>query len=265
MKRITDKELLASIRYGGPALEAALKAWITDPDWNRSLAEWLVRLGVNPVKTGMALADAALIELVSEVRRGIFPAVSPLKPFLLDRITLLWQQQLKADPLARQEVMETISSDPSLKIRIFRRLRNLGCDEQGRTDYYQQGFVQLERILREGKYQGGDVKGLFFRICENLRRNDRRKRREELPGELPDREVSDLEHRLDMQERRSLIRNWLGQVGEKCRKTLQMWNDGFTMKDIAEAIPYKDEGEAAVARHRCLKKIYQLIDERLWT
>ncbi|MFK7774902.1 MAG: hypothetical protein AB8F94_22365 [Saprospiraceae bacterium] len=65
-------------------------------------------------------------------------------------------------------------------------------------------------------------------------------------------------------EQKKLLENWLSQLGEKCRQTLQLWNDGFSMKEISEKAGHENAAKAALARFRCMEKLQNLIDFQSW-
>jgi len=124
----------------------------------------------------------------------------------------------------------------------------------------------LERLLKGNSYHGGDVKGFFRSLCINLKLNERRITKPDLPGESHHLDKHD--HSMEMQmvknEQKKLLQNWLSQLGEKCRQTLQMWNDGFSMKEIAEKVGHENAAKAALARFRCMGKLQDLIDFQSW-
>ena len=50
----------------------------------------------------------------------------------------------------------------------------------------------------------------------------------------------------------------LKEIGENCRKMLLQWANGFSDKEIAEAMAYKTADVVKTTRLRCLEKLKQL-------
>ncbi|MFT6321822.1 MAG: RNA polymerase sigma factor (sigma-70 family) [Granulosicoccus sp.] len=187
--------------------------------------------------------------------------------FFIAEIKKRWSEQLRIDDALRQQVMNFIAKDETdLKRRIVGKMKSLGHTNSEAEDIYQQGFIQLERLLKGNSYHGGDVKGFFRSLCINLKLNERRITKPDLPGESHHLDKHD--HSMEMQmvknEQKKLLENWLSQLGEKCRQTLQLWNDGFSMKEIAEKADHENAAKAALARFRCMGKLQELIDFQSW-
>lgn len=210
--------------------------------------------------------------LIGKIRTAIFFDENENKEktiieFFIDKIKKRWSEQLRLDETLRQQVMNFIAKDDTdLQRRIVGKMKSLGHTNSEAEDIYQQGFIQLERLLKGNSYHGGDVKGFFRSLCINLKLNERRITKPDLPGESHHLDKHD--HSMEMQmvknEQKKLLQNWLSQLGEKCRQTLQMWNDGFSMKEIAEKVGHENAAKAALARFRCMGKLQDLIDFQSW-
>ena len=55
-----------------------------------------------------------------------------------------------------------------------------------------------------------------------------------------------------------LLRQRLTQVGESCQKMLMLWAEGYSDKEIAQALEYKTADVVKTSRMRCLEKLKQL-------
>lgn len=51
------------------------------------------------------------------------------------------------------------------------------------------------------------------------------------------------------------IKEHLQQIGEKCKEILLLFEDGYTDKEIAEAVSYNNAAVAKTTRLRCLEKL----------
>jgi len=255
----TEKKLIQAIRAGGSEMDIELKRYVLDRDLNETVHSKMERMGGGQKDADLLFEDA-VVQLCKLIRNDKFSNYASLKDFIFEHISLNWAEKLFSFEKLRNSVLEKIAKDVLLKQRIEVKMRKLGCQAVECEDYYQQGFVKMNEIFSKKKYKGGDVKALFFRVCEHIRLNDLRKSKEELPEILPERPTSEMIDSLERKEKRELLETWLSKIGEKCRTTLRLWNEGFSMKEIAEQVPYKDFKEAAVAKYRCMKKLYSLIE-----
>ena len=225
--------------------------------------------GINSFERKGEKISAPLIE---NIRTAIFYDENEKKEktiveFFIAKIKKGWSEQLRINTSLRQQVMSFIAKDETdLKRRIVGKMKSLGHTNSEAEDIYQQGFIQLERLLKGNSYHGGDVKGFFRSLCINLKLNERRITKPDLPGESHHLDKHD--HSMEMQmvknEQKKLLEKWLSQLGEKCRQTLQLWNDGFSMKEIAEKAGHENAAKAALARFRCMGKLQELIDFQSW-
>jgi RNA polymerase sigma factor (sigma-70 family) len=55
-----------------------------------------------------------------------------------------------------------------------------------------------------------------------------------------------------------MLRQKLNQVGDNCRQMLLLWAEGYSDKEIAEAMEYKTSDVVKTSRLRCLEKLKQL-------
>ncbi|MFK7774903.1 MAG: hypothetical protein AB8F94_22370 [Saprospiraceae bacterium] len=105
--------------------------------------------------------------LIGKIRTAIFfdeneNKENSIVEFFIDKIKKGWSDQLRMDTTLRQQVMNFIAKDKTdLKSRIVGKMKSLGHTNSEAEDIYQQGFIQLERLLKGNSYHGGDVKGFF--------------------------------------------------------------------------------------------------------
>ncbi len=73
-------------------------------------------------------------------------------------------------------------------------------------------------------------------------------------GQLPDNAKIIIEKLIDKQKMIA-VKQFLGEIGEKCRQILLLFQDGYSDKEIAEQLSYNSPSVAKVTRLRCLEKI----------
>lgn len=76
----------------------------------------------------------------------------------------------------------------------------------------------------------------------------------ELLGQLPDSARIVVEKLIDNQKLLAL-KQYLSEIGEKCKQILLLFQDGYSDKEIAEQLAYNSASVAKVTRLRCLEKI----------
>jgi len=258
-----DKNLIDAIFRGGQYRQQALRCLVKDKRLNQEVWESVQKMGGAESDT-FSLIDDALIALTRAIAGDKFPSGKDVRAYILEKVKGIWSIRLGTEQGLRTQVMEYVSKDTTLKKRVLIKMNRLKCGQDEAEDYYNQGFVKMNEVFLKKKYKGGDVKGFFFRICENLRLNDLKKIKPVFPEDLPDAPDREMEKQLQYNEQKALLLKWIAQLSEKCRRTLILFNDGYSMQEIAAAIPYKDHLEAAVAKLRCLKKMMDLVDYRLW-
>lgn len=73
-------------------------------------------------------------------------------------------------------------------------------------------------------------------------------------GQLPDNAKLVVEKLIDKQ-RMMAVKQFLEEIGEKCKQILLLFQDGYSDKEIAEQLAYNSPSVAKVTRLRCLERI----------
>jgi RNA polymerase sigma factor (sigma-70 family) len=73
-------------------------------------------------------------------------------------------------------------------------------------------------------------------------------------GQLPDTAKIIVEKLIDKQ-RMTAVKQFLEEIGEKCKQILLLFQDGYSDKEIAEQLAYNSPSVAKVTRLRCLDRI----------
>ncbi len=262
-----DSQLLTDLQAGGKNQDEALKQLVQDAKFRDLITRRTAMMGGDAEDAHRLLEDA-IVRLIRQIRQDRRPAAESesVRQILLNLVQQRWLYQLATQEDTRRKAMDHVSRDADLKSRIFYQLRKLSCTEDEAQDYYQQGFQVMYDKLKEGKYRGGDIKGFFSTICINERRNAIRKRQPVSLEEQPvvfDPPSWETERAIETQFERTLLEGWLAQLSDKCRKTLQMWNDGYSMKEIAAEADYQDHLQAAQGRLRCFKRLMDLVGDEI--
>ncbi len=134
-------------------------------------------------------------------------------------------------------------------------------------DILQEAMRSLILGIRSGKFRGeGSIQAYVFSICRNLWYKRFQKIQREQDGEmLPAQEAEDAispEAILLDAEQQERIRQVLSQTGSKCLQVLELWQMGYSMREIAEQTGYKGEHVARKKKAQCFRKLLDLLDEQ---
>ena len=123
---------------------------------------------------------------------------------------------------------------------LFRYLARFSGDAEIAQDAVQETFL---RIQERPPGHDSNVRAWLFAVATNVVRDTARRRArrqallEERPGHVPLADApADPASAVELEQRRSLVRQALAQLSERERTTLLMREEGFTHREIAEAV-----------------------------
>lgn len=147
----------------------------------------------------------------------------------------------------------------------FRAIRNMGGGIQDAEDAIQEAVIVLDEHVRAGKFQGAStLKNYFIGICRgrwhsNLRSVQRLEWSEEpLPAQSAD--DTDPETMLLENEQKTVLRDALGQMDERCRELLSLYKLAYTMDEIADNLGLGNANNARQRIHQCRQKLAKMIE-----
>lgn len=136
---------------------------------------------------------------------------------------------------------------------------------------YSDALLSAIRNIVTGKFDGSStLKTYLFRIFSNkcidlVRKNSinkstvhRTMQVPELLAQLPDKAKSAIESLIHRNKMEALRAN-LQKLGEKCREILLLFEDGFSDRQIAEAMDYHNAAVVKTTRLRCIEKLRELM------
>jgi len=167
--------------------------------------------------------------------------------------------------VGRKEALTMLYTDAELKKLIFAFLLKKGaCSGECETifcdslvAFVQKGgtanFVYPDKL---GSYLIGIAKFLFYRIKRLEKKEERLEHREK------DQWVDSPEITLLGKEKRQQVLFLLNVLDEACRKTIHLWAQDFSMKEIAEKLGYKTAAVVRKKKHLCLKKLMNILKDK---
>jgi DNA-directed RNA polymerase specialized sigma24 family protein len=77
--------------------------------------------------------------------------------------------------------------------------------------------------------------------------------------EEPDFETPEVTFRSE--ERKGLLSHLLDQLGDQCRKVLEMWKLSYSMAEIADTLQLSSEANARKIKYRCHMALMEYLDK----
>jgi len=142
-------------------------------------------------------------------------------------------------------------------------LKRKGSKEDA-EDIFQDGIRFLIMQVRTNKYTGsGELGGYLFGICKNLwfKRFKRISREEDLSQVDTEAQADESNPELYMVEkdRSEQIKQFMSVLSPACIQVLQLWQLGYSMREIAVEMNYKTEGVVRKKKHLCVKKLMETL------
>ena len=133
---------------------------------------------------------------------------------------------------------------------------------------YADAVLSLIKHVRAGSFRGDSKLSTYlFQIfqhkCVDLfRKHTSQKNKAEWVYELPhvSDPIRDALGKLIDEEQVSRLKTLLHKLGEKCKRLLLYWGEGYSMEEIASILQFRDAGSAKSRKYKCLqglKKLYQ--------
>ncbi|MEL7531674.1 MAG: sigma-70 family RNA polymerase sigma factor [Bacteroidota bacterium] len=152
--------------------------------------------------------------------------------------------------------------------KIWGFVRSRGGEKEDAEDIFQDGIRVLILNIRQDKYSfSGRVEQYLVGICRNLwfgrfREKEKQALIRERQADSEDGWEVDPEQSLISEEQKAKLEALLGQLPEACREVLELWQMGYSMKEIAAQTGYKNEGVARKKKHQCMAKLMAFLAEK---
>ena len=172
---------------------------------------------------------------------------------------------IKRGGIARQKAIALLYSNETLKKQVISHVTNNSGNIDDGVDMFHEGIIVLDRNVRNNKFRGeGSLNGYLFKTCNFLWKNQLRKMKKvEYTSDVMTMDKPDLINpeviSIDA-ERKALLQNVLGMLGEKCQKILELWKLSYSMDEIAKAADLKDGETARKRKYKCYQKLLGLLE-----
>lgn len=174
---------------------------------------------------------------------------------------------IKKGGAGRQQAIRYIYDKAVLRQKVIHFVRqNQGNEEDG-SDMFHEGIIVLDRNIREDKFRAeSSLEGYLYSICRFLWQNQRRKKaRVELkddPSQMDQIETTTPETHLITDEKKHLLQRAMEQLGERCKRILELWQLSYSMEEIAAEMNFSSAQMARKNKYRCQQSLMQFFKEQ---
>ncbi|MBK6931948.1 MAG: sigma-70 family RNA polymerase sigma factor [Saprospirales bacterium] len=164
---------------------------------------------------------------------------------------------------AREEALKRIYLLPGLRETVIRHVLEHGGSRQDAQDIFQETLVLFDRNLREGRFEGKSALRTYFVAIAKWRWVTVRRQHGRYTNLAPaqyDAEVDSPEAETIRSEYRELFQEALGQIGERCRELLQLYQLEYSMEEIAQRMQYGNADVAKKEAYRCRMRFRELLE-----
>ncbi|MBK8195479.1 MAG: RNA polymerase sigma factor [Lewinellaceae bacterium] len=165
---------------------------------------------------------------------------------------------------ARENALRHLYLLPGLRETVHRFVLDNGGNRSDAQDMFQEALVLFDRNLREGRFEGKSaLKTYFVAIAKwrwvTIRRQQGRF--QELSPAQYDGEVESPEAETLRVEHRELLANAMGQIGDRCRELLRLYQLEYAMEEIAQQMGYSGADVAKKEAYRCRMKLREYLEK----
>lgn len=164
----------------------------------------------------------------------------------------------------REAALQAIYQRPGLRETVIRIVLEQGGHRDDALDIFQETLVLFDRNLREGRFEGRSTLATYFVGIAKWRWLTVRRQRgrfTELSPEHHEGLVESPEHEALREEHRGWLEAALGQLGERCRQLLRLYQLEYSMEEIARTMQYANADVAKKEAYRCRLRFRELVDQ----
>ncbi|MEO6036830.1 MAG: sigma-70 family RNA polymerase sigma factor, partial [Saprospiraceae bacterium] len=164
----------------------------------------------------------------------------------------------------REAALQAIYQRPGLRETVIRLVLDQGGSRDDALDVFQETLLLFDRNLREGRFEGRSALSTYFVGIAKWRWLTARRQKgrfTELSPEQHEGLVESPEHEVLRGEHRDWLEAALGQLGERCRQLLRLYQLDYSMEEIAQTMQYANSDVAKKEAYRCRVRFRALVDQ----
>jgi len=148
-------------------------------------------------------------------------------------------------------------------------VKNNSGSQQDAEDIFQEVVVNFIGLVQKDKFRGeSGIKTFLFSMTKHSWLNELKKRGRSEARELKyekarDKEAADVSQVMSEREEKNQLMNLVEQLGDTCKKILVLfYYENRSMKEILSSLEYENEQVVRNKKHKCLKKLEQMITSK---
>ena len=142
---------------------------------------------------------------------------------------------------------------------IGKMVRSIGGSREDVHDISANGMLVLMEKLKRGEEIRSNLRGLLYRICQNLGRALMRKRGREVPLEDNVPEEAYQGPYWDVNLKDALDRA-MAKLKERCSKALNLWSNAVDYEEIADRMGFETKESAWNLVSKCRKRLREAVE-----
>ena len=266
-KRYLNRNIVKDILAGGEERDQTLKYLLLSSGYSEIVYRIVKEEGGGEKEKAEDVFEDCLITLDRKIRRYEIKEDDSLTGYFEEEAKHIWSEKLQQEKITRDKVLKWVNEDNKLRQQIYQAIMKNSGKSEDAEDCYQNGIILLDSKLKEGKYNGGAMKGFFYQLCFNLWRNELKRSK---PQPIDNNELNkpvtkeDPARVLEKKELALLLNHLFEKLGESCKKMMQLKYfiiDKYTMDEIAVQMGYKNAQIASNALSKCRKRLWELMQE----
>jgi RNA polymerase sigma factor (sigma-70 family) len=166
----------------------------------------------------------------------------------------------------RHQALRSFFLDQSLERMVFAKIRERGGATQDAQDVYQDAFKVFQRNVRNHAFEGkSSLRSYFVGIAIRLWLDKNKQswnNRVNLTYESTQLDEQSEDNPLDVvidTDRKTLVRQLLENMGERCKKILWLRANSHSMEEIATAIGLSGADMAKKEAYRCNNRLKEMV------
>lgn len=172
---------------------------------------------------------------------------------------------LQSSPQEHDKAISYLFTTPRFKTPIVSFLKMKGMSNNDTNILWTDIVVKFGLLVKSGKYEHrgkllGYIKNLANFMLLNYIRDNKKSNFSELKIDVVEDSVvatATMYHK----ELKSLLDKQLSVIGEKCKNTLFLWAQGYSMKEIMQKLSFVSVESTRKRKHTCLKKLLKHVDD----
>lgn len=175
--------------------------------------------------------------------------------------------KIKKGGKAKEMLLKALYENKKVWQTVLKYVQTQGGKEQETKEIFQESIITLNRKISEPSFElTSNLSTYFIGICKlNWKAHQRKIRQKQRIEQVVQNKYNIMDETPETiylnHEKKAIIEELTNQIGEKCKKMLELYGLSYSMQEIAEELGYKNKNMSKKAVARCRKKLKQLIQQ----